>query len=81
MVTSCTSGIWIHRRHLQEIDLGAPQYGARVRPSHDPNKTFGFVGVVISRRRTFRSSIWMWYREDGGKNGKWGVRKVIEFPA
>ncbi len=23
----------------------------------------------------------MWYREDGGKNGKWAIRKVIEIPA
>src|SRR5437667_6884055 len=27
------------------------------------------------------SSIWMWYREEGGKNSKWAVRKVIEIPA
>ena len=27
------------------------------------------------------ASIWMWYREDGGKNSKWAVRKVIEIPA
>ena len=33
------------------------------------------------RSKTFQSSIWMWYREDGGKNGKWAVRKVIEIPA
>jgi selenium-binding protein 1 len=23
----------------------------------------------------------MWYREDGVKDGKWAVRKVIEIPA
>jgi selenium-binding protein 1 len=23
----------------------------------------------------------MWYREDGGKQGKWAIRKVIEIPA
>src|SRR5207249_4057783 len=27
------------------------------------------------------SSIWIWYREEGGKNAKWAVRKVIEIPA
>ncbi len=70
------------RRHLQEIDLGAEQQMVlELRPSHDPKKTFGFVGVVISLK-DLSSSIWMWYREDGcGKNSKWAVRKVIEIPA
>jgi len=69
------------RRHLQEIDLGAEQQMVlELRPSHDPKKTFGFVGVVISLK-DLSSSIWMWYREDGGNNGKWAVRKVIEIPA
>src|SRR5438445_490360 len=69
------------RRHLQELDLGAEQQMAlELRPAHDPNKTFGFVGVVVSLK-DLSSSIWMWYREDGGKTGKWAVRKVIEIPA
>jgi len=69
------------RHHLQEIDLGAEQQMVlELRPSHDPMKTFGFVGVVISLK-DLSSSIWMWYREDGGKNSKWAVRKVIEIPA
>jgi selenium-binding protein 1 len=69
------------RRHLQELDLGAEQQMVlELRPAHDPNQTFGFVGVVISLK-DLSSSIWMWYREDGGKNGKWAVRKVIEIPA
>ena len=69
------------RRHLQEIDLGAEQQMVlELRPSHDPKKTFGFVGVVISLK-DLSSSIWMWYREDAGKNSKWAVRKVIEIPA
>src|SRR6476660_5403945 len=69
------------RNHLQEIDLGAEQQMVlELRPSHDPQKTFGFVGVVISLK-DLSSSIWMWYREDGGKNSKWAVRKVIEIPA
>jgi selenium-binding protein 1 len=57
-----------------------------LRPAHDPNKTYGFVGVVVSLK-DLSSSIWMWYREDGttsgknGKSGKWAVRKVIEIPA
>ena len=69
------------RRHLQEIDLGAEQqWVLELRPSHDPNKTYGFVSVGISLK-DLSSSIWMWYREDGSKNGKWAVRKVIEIPA
>jgi hypothetical protein len=51
------------RRHLQELDLGAEQQMVlELRPSHDPNKTFGFVGVVVSLK-DLSSSIWMWYRE------------------
>jgi selenium-binding protein 1 len=69
------------RRHLQELDLGAEQQMVlELRPAHDPRKSFGFVGVVISLK-DLSSSIWMWYREDGGKNSKWAVRKVIEIPA
>jgi selenium-binding protein 1 len=69
------------RRHQQEIDLGAEQQMAlELRPAHDPKKTYGFVGVVISLK-DLSSSIWMWYREDGGKNSTWAVRKVIEIPA
>jgi selenium-binding protein 1 len=47
-----------------------------LRPSHDPNKTYGFVGVVVSLK-DLSASIFTWYRE----NGKWGVRKTIEIPA
>jgi selenium-binding protein 1 len=69
------------RRHLQEIDLGAEQqWVLELRPSHDPNKTYGFVSVGISLK-DLSASIWMWYREAPGKNGKWAVRKVIEIPA
>ena len=69
------------RRHVQELDLGAEQQMVlELRPAHDPNKTYGFVGVVISLK-DLSSSIWMWSREDGGKNAKWAVRKVIEIPA
>ena len=55
------------RRHLQELDLGAEQQMVlELRPAHDPNKTYGFVGVVVSLK-DLSSSIWMWHREDGGK--------------
>jgi hypothetical protein len=37
------------RRHQQEIDLGAEQqWVLELRPSHDPGKTYGFVGVGVS---------------------------------
>ena len=37
------------RRHQQTLDLGPEQQMVlELRPSHDPNKTYGFVGVVTS---------------------------------
>ena len=69
------------KRHVQELDLGAEQQMVlELRPSHDPNKAYGFAGVVVSLK-DLSSSIWMWYREGGGKTAKWAVRKVIEIPA
>lgn len=68
------------RHHVQEIDLGAEQqWVLELRPSHDPNQTYGFVSVGVSLK-DLSSSIWMWYREEG-KEGKWAIRKVIEIPA
>jgi methanethiol oxidase len=65
------------RRHLQTLDLGAEQQMVlELRPSHDPNKTYGFVNAVLSLT-DLSSSIWTWYRE----NGTWKVQKVIEIPA
>jgi selenium-binding protein 1 len=65
------------RKHLQTLDLGAEQQMVlELRPSHDPNKTYGFVGVVVSLQ-DLSSSIWTWYRD----GGQWAVRKVIEVPA
>lgn len=65
------------RRHVQSFDLGAEQQMVlEIRPSHDPNKTYGFVGVVISIK-DLSSSIWMWHRT----NGTWDVTKVIDIPA
>ena len=55
------------RRHLQELDLGAEQQMVlELRPAHDPKKAYGFVGVVVSLK-DLSSSIWMWYRENGGR--------------
>jgi methanethiol oxidase len=65
------------RRHLQSIDLGPEQQMVlELRPSHDPTKNYGFVGVVISLK-DLSSSVWLWHRE----NGSWNAQKVIEIPA
>jgi selenium-binding protein 1 len=65
------------RRHLETLDLGAEQQMVlELRPAHDPRKSYGFVGVVVSLA-DLSASVWAWHRE----NGRWGVRKVIEIPA
>jgi selenium-binding protein 1 len=65
------------RKHLQALDLGPEnQMVLELRPSHDPNKQFGFVGVVTSLK-DLSASIWLWY----GEQGTWNIRKVIEIPA
>jgi methanethiol oxidase len=65
------------RKHLQALDLGSEyQMVLELRPSHNPNETYGFVGVVTSLK-DLSASIWLWYR-----NGlDWKIRKVIEIPA
>ena len=47
-----------------------------IRPSHDPDATWGFVGVVISTA-DLSASVWRWHRE--GED--WRVDKVITIPA
>ena len=65
------------RGHVQALDLGPEQQiTLELRPSHDPNQTYGFVNAVISLK-DLSSSIWLWHRE----NGEWKIRKVIEIPA
>ena len=49
-----------------------------LRPAHDPRRTYGFVGVVISTA-DLSSSVWMWYLDE--KSAEWKIRKVIEIPA
>jgi selenium-binding protein 1 len=65
------------RRHLQALDLG-PEYQMvlELRPAHDPTRSYGFVGVVVSLK-DLSASIWVWHQE----NGSWGVKKIIEIPA
>ncbi|MBV8149617.1 MAG: selenium-binding protein, partial [Candidatus Eremiobacteraeota bacterium] len=65
------------RRHVQAVDLGAEQqFVLELRPSHNPENTYGFVGVVISLK-DLSSSIWLWYRD----KEQWAIKKVIEIPA
>jgi selenium-binding protein 1 len=47
-----------------------------LRPAHDPNQAYGFVGVVTSLK-DLSASVWLWHRQ----NGKFAIRKVIEVPA
>ena len=73
--------VWdLHRRtHLQKLELGPEQQMVlELRPAHDPRRSHGFVGVVMSLA-DLSSSIWTWYRDE--TSGKWAVRKVIEIPA
>jgi len=65
------------RRPKQVIDLGAEQQMVlELRPSHDPNRTFGFVGVVTSLA-DLSGSVWVWHLD--GK--QWKASKVITVPA
>jgi selenium-binding protein 1 len=65
------------RRHVQALDLGKEhQMVLEMRPAHDPTKTYGFAGVVVSVA-DLSASIWLWHRQ----NGSWQIQKVIEIPA
>ena len=67
------------RRHLQKLELGPEQQMVlELRPAHDPRRSYGFVGVVLSLA-DLSSSVWMWFHDDS--TGQWAVRKVIEIPA
>ncbi len=79
------------RRKVQSLDLGAEQQMVlELRPSHDPTRAFGFVGVVTSLK-DLSASVWAWYRLDDPIFGdasarprpgeEWAIRKVIEIPA
>ncbi len=65
------------RKHLQALELGPEnQMVLELRPSHDPNKTYGFVGVVTSLK-DLSASIWLWHKD----GDSWAIKKVIEVPA
>jgi selenium-binding protein 1 len=62
---------------VQRIDLGDEhQMVLELRPAHDPRKTWGFVGVVISVE-DLSASVWLW-RRDGDQ---WTAHKAITIPA
>lgn len=64
-------------RHVQRVDLGEQhQMVLELRPSHDPEATWGFGGVVVSTE-DLSASVWRW-RHDGDS---WRVNKVITIPA
>jgi selenium-binding protein 1 len=66
------------RTHRQSIDLGAEQQMVlELRPAHDPRKTYGFVGVVVSTA-DLSASVFLWERDEGGNVT---VQKVISIPA
>lgn len=65
--------------HSQRIDLGPEnQMALEVRPSHDPEATWGFVGVVISTA-DLSASIFHWWLDEN--SGVWKAEKVISIPA
>jgi methanethiol oxidase len=64
-------------RHLQTVDLGAQhQIVLELRPSHDPDATWGFAGVAVSTE-DLSASVWRWHRD----GGRWTADKVITIPA
>jgi selenium-binding protein 1 len=69
------------RTHQQVLDLGAEQQMVlELRPAHNPNEAYGFVGVVTSLK-DLSSSIWLWFREGENGSTRWKIRKAIEIPA
>jgi selenium-binding protein 1 len=64
-------------RHRQTVDLGPEhQMVLELRPSHDPDATWGFVGVVVSTA-DLSASVWRWHRD----GDDWKADKVISIPA
>jgi selenium-binding protein 1 len=61
----------------QRIDLGDDQQMVlELRPAHDPRKTWGFAGVVISVE-DLSASVWLWHKS----GERWAAEKVITVPA
>jgi selenium-binding protein 1 len=65
------------RTHVKALDIGDQhQMALELRPAHDPTRTYGFMGVVISVE-DLSASVWLWHRE----NGDWAIDKIISIPA
>ena len=65
------------RRHRQTVDLGEQhQMALELRPAHDPTKTYGFVGVVVSVE-DLSASVWLWHAD----GDTFAATKVISIPA
>jgi len=63
--------------HQQTVDLGDDhQMVLELRPSHDPEATWGFVGVVVSTL-DLSASVWRWHRD----GTEWKADKVITISA
>jgi selenium-binding protein 1 len=66
------------RKNIQTIDLGDEhQMALELRPAHNPDQKYGFVGVVVSVE-DLSASIFLWHE---GDDGKWAAQKVISIPA
>ncbi len=69
------------RSHVEAIDFGAEQQMVlELRPAHDPNKTYGFAGVVTSLE-DLSASVWVWHRDKTNGTATWKAEKVITIPA
>jgi selenium-binding protein 1 len=65
------------RNLVQTVDLGDQyQMALELRPSHNPTREWGFVGVVTSVE-DLSASVWLWHREGDG----FAVTRVIDIPA
>jgi selenium-binding protein 1 len=62
---------------IERVDLGDEhQMVLELRPAHNPQSTWGFVGVVISVA-DLSASVWLWYRD----GDRWATKKAITIPA
>ncbi len=65
------------RKNIQTFDFGAEnQMALELRPAHDPDQQYGFIGICINNQ-DLSASIWAWQRE----GDRFEVTKVYEIPA
>jgi methanethiol oxidase len=71
------------RTNVQTIDLGDQhQMVLELRPAHNPDRLWGFAGVVVSVE-DLSASIWLWHENPDrtGEGDRWAATKVITIPA